>query len=67
MAKFEKVEGGDVYRVYRKVKSGGWKYIDSTKSSYFTDKTAKSGKTFRAYFRITGIGNGRIKYRNPPA
>ena len=43
---WDKVEGGDVYRVYRKVKSGGWKYIDSTKSSYFTDKTAKSGKTY---------------------
>ena len=43
---WSKVDGGDVYRVYRKTKNGSWKYVDSTKDTYFTDKTAKSGKTY---------------------
>ncbi len=43
---WSKVKGADCYRVYRKTKRGSWKYLDSTKNSYFTDKTAKTGTTY---------------------
>ncbi len=43
---WSKVKGGDSYRVYRKTKNGSWKYLDSTKNGYFTDKTAKTGTTY---------------------
>lgn len=39
-------KGADYYRVYRKVKGGEWKYLDSTSKTYFTDKTAKSGTKY---------------------
>ena len=41
-----KVNGADSYRVYRKTKGSSWKYLDSTKKTYFTDTTAKSGTTY---------------------
>ncbi len=41
-----KVKGGDSYRVYRKVKSSDWKYLDTVNGTTFTDKTAKSGNTY---------------------
>lgn len=41
-----KVSGAESYRVYRKTKGGSWKYLDSTRKTYFTDKTAKSGKKY---------------------
>ena len=41
-----KVEGADSYRVYRKVKGGSWSKIGEVKTTYFTDKTAKSGTTY---------------------
>ncbi|MBQ7115656.1 MAG: leucine-rich repeat protein [Clostridia bacterium] len=43
---WRRVKGADAYRVYRKVKGGSFEYLDSTKNSYFTDKTAKSGTTY---------------------
>ncbi len=41
-----KVSGADTYRVYRKTKSGDWKYLDSTSKTGYTDKTAKSGTKY---------------------
>ncbi len=41
-----KVSGADTYRVYRKTKSGDWKYLGSTSKRYYTDKTAKSGTKY---------------------
>ncbi len=43
---WSKVKGGDSYKVYRKVNGENWKYLDSTKDGYFTDKTAKTGTTY---------------------
>ncbi len=45
-----RVKGADAYRVYRKVKGGEWKYLDSTKNGDFTDTTAKTGTTY--YYRV---------------
>ena len=41
-----KVSGADSYRVYRKVKGGSWKHLDTTSKTYFVDKTAKSGTKY---------------------
>ena len=57
---WEKVEGAQGYKVYRKTGSGDWKLIATTtnnKKFNYTDKTAKSGKTYsysvRAYYSKT--------------
>ncbi len=44
--KWGKVTGASSYDVYRKVKGGSWKKLDSTKSTSFKDKTAKAGKVY---------------------
>ncbi len=41
-----RIKGADCYRVYRKTSKGKWEYLDSTKNTYFTDKTAKSGTKY---------------------
>ena len=43
---WSKVSGADKYRVYRKTKSGEWKYLGSTSKTGYTDKTAKSGTKY---------------------
>ncbi len=56
-----KVEGAQGYKIYRKTsEKGDWKLIHTTtsnKKSYYTDKTAKSGKTYyysvQAYYSKT--------------
>ncbi len=40
-----KVDGADAYRVYRK-KGSSWTLLGKSKTTSFTDKTAKSGKTY---------------------
>lgn len=58
-----KVKGGDVYRIYRKTsKSGEWKYLDSTKRDYFTDKTAKSGKKY--YYSVRAKNEAGLSSRS---
>ena len=42
---WSKVSGASGYKVYRKT-SDGWKYLGKTSKTYFTDKTAKSGKKY---------------------
>jgi len=41
-----KVSGADSYAVYRKTKGGSWKKLGDTKSTSYTDKTAKSGTAY---------------------
>lgn len=45
------------YWVYRKT-SSGWKKIGSTKNKYYTDKTAKSGKSYTYTVRAITKNNG---------
>ena len=40
-----KVSSASGYKVYRKT-SDGWKYLGKTSKTYYTDKTAKSGKKY---------------------
>ena len=40
------VEGASKYAVYRKTGSEGWKYVGTTTSTSFTDKTAVAGTTY---------------------
>ncbi len=58
---WKKVSGAEGYKIYRKTsKNGDWKLIDTTtnnKKFSYTDKTAKSGKTYyysvQAYYSKT--------------
>lgn len=55
--KWEKVTGAEGYKVYRKTGSGSYEYIGKTSKTTYTDKTAKSGKTYtytvKAYYSKT--------------
>lgn len=44
--KWSKVTGAEGYKIYRKTGSGSYKYIGKTSKTTYTDKTAKSGKTY---------------------
>ncbi len=52
LIKWGKVTGAQKYSVYRKVSGGQYKYIGATSNTYYTDKTAKSGKKY--YYAIRG-------------
>lgn len=67
-----KVSSISGYKVYRKT-SDGWKYLGKTTKTYFTDKTAKSGKkytyTVKAYngdysssYSSTGVSRYYLAY-----
>lgn len=51
---WSKVKGADSYKVYRKLKGGEYSYIGKTTNTYYTDKTANSGKT---YYYIVKVCN----------
>lgn len=51
---WSKVKGADSYKVYRKLKGGEYSYIGKTSNTYYTDKTASSGKT---YYYIVKVSN----------
>ncbi len=51
---WSKVKGADSYKVYRKLKGGEYSYIGKTTNTYYTDKTAVSGKT---YYYIVKVSN----------
>ena len=57
-----KVTGADSYRIYRKTSGGSWKYLDSTKNTYFTDKTAKSGTKY--YYAIRAKNGAGLSDRS---
>ncbi len=44
--KFGAVSGASGYRVYRKTANGSWQLLTTTKSTSYTDKTAKKGVTY---------------------
>ncbi len=50
LIKWGKVTGAKTYSVYRKVSGGEYKYLGSTSNTYYTDKTASSGKKY--YYAI---------------
>ncbi len=55
---WKKVTGAQGYKVYRKTGSGDWKLIATTtnnKKFSYTDKTAKSGKTY--YYSVQAYSN----------
>lgn len=51
---WSKVKGADTYKIYRKLKGGEYSYIGKTTNTYYTDKTANSGKT---YYYIVKVCN----------
>ncbi|MBE6796387.1 MAG: hypothetical protein E7533_07400 [Ruminococcaceae bacterium] len=55
---WEKVSGADGYIVYRKLKGGSWENLGKTTKTSYTDKTAKSGKTY--YYTVKAY-DGSIK------
>lgn len=74
---WKKVTGAEGYKIYRKTGSGDWKLIGTTtnnKKFTYTDKTAKSGKTYsysvQAYYSKTNSAYNKtglkIKYLAAP-
>ena len=53
LTRWGKVKGADKYYIYRKVSGGSYSRIGSTTSTYFTDKTAKSGKKY--YYIVKAV------------
>ncbi len=55
---WKKTTGADTYRVYRKEAGKGWVYLNSVTSSEssYTDKTAKSGKSY--YYTVIAANKG---------
>ncbi len=47
---WSKVTGAKKYSIYRKVSGGEYKYLGATSNTYYTDKTASSGKKY--YYAI---------------
>ncbi len=47
---WDKISGAKTYNVYRKVSGGTYKYLAETSNTYYTDKTASSGKKY--YYAI---------------
>lgn len=57
-----KIKGADCYRVYRKTSKGKWEYLDSTKNTYFTDKSAKSGTKY--YYSVRAKNEAGLSSRS---
>lgn len=70
---WSKVKGADSYKVYRKLKGGEYSYIGKTTNTYYTDKTASSGKTYYYIVKVcneagnsASSGSLSIKYLAKP-
>ena len=59
--KWGKTTGAKGYYVYRKTSSSGWKKIATTSNLYYTDKSAKKGKTYTYTIRAYS-GSTRSSY-----
>ena len=57
-----KIKGADCYRVYRKTSKRDWEYLDSTKNTHFTDKTAKSGTKY--YYSVRAKNEAGLSSRS---
>lgn len=56
---FAKVSGAQEYDVYRSAKeASGYQKVGSTKTTSYTDKSVKAGKTY--YYKIAAKGNGKV-------
>ncbi len=55
-----KVKGADKYYVYRKTSSGSYSRIGSTTKTYYTDKTAKSGKKYYYIVKAVNEAGGSV-------
>ena len=53
LVKWGTVKGADKYYIYRKTSDGSYSRIGSTTKTYYTDKTAKSGKKY--YYIVKAI------------
>lgn len=74
---WDKTDGAQEYRVYRKTGSGSWTRIGQTAEGAYTDATVSSGVTYRYTLRMitsdstrfmSSFNNGRaVKYVDTPA
>lgn len=53
-----KVSGETSYRVYRSTSGNNWKYLATTKKTYFKDKSLKKGKYYR--YTVRAVKNGYL-------
>ncbi len=59
---WSKASGATSYYVYRKTKSSGWKYVGSTKSTSYVDKSAKSDTKY--YYAVKSIDGDSASYHS---
>ena len=74
--KWSKYSGIDSYRVYRKTKNSGWKFLGDADGSSYTDKNASSGTSYTYTIRcldkdgklVSSYNNGKsITYVKSPS
>lgn len=74
--KWSKYSGIDSYRVYRKTKNSGWKFLGDADGSFYTDKNASSGTSYTYTIRcldkngklVSSYNNGKsITYVKAPS
>ncbi len=66
--KMSKVTGATKYTIYRATsKNGKYKKLATTKSTSYTDKTAKKGKTYYYKVKANGVNSGYGALSNPKA
>ena len=54
----------DSYRIYRKTKNTGWKWIGNSDNGSFTDTTAESGISYTYTLRALDAENNLVSYCN---
>ncbi len=59
---WSKASGASKYYVYRKTKSTSWKYMGSTKSTSYVDKSAKSDTKY--YYAVKSIDGDSASYHS---
>ena len=57
---WDEITRAEKYNVYRRVSNSEYKYIGSTSNTYYTDKTAKSGKKY--YYTIRAQKGETVSY-----
>ncbi len=59
---WSKASGASKYYIYRKTKSSSWKYIGSTKSTSYVDKSAKSDTKY--YYAVKSVDGDSASYHS---
>lgn len=63
--KWGKVAGATQYRVYRKTLNSGWKYIGTTKNTYYTDSGIKNNSGYYYGYTVIAVsGNTYSSFDN---